>query len=164
MPRTKTTKPPPGASEKIVTEQVLEAAAMLGLTLVRQNVGGLYNAAGQYVAFGSPGDADYTAQLDDGRTLMLELKRESFCPRKVRGAAAARWARQLAKLRAANASGNVGIWVRAGDDFLRAMQLILMGARVEIDPAGFCWVTDEAPGKPHSDPIRSDFTTQDEDR
>jgi hypothetical protein len=45
MPRTKTLKT--GATEKQVTEQVLQAAAMLGIELKRRNVGGFTNAQGQ---------------------------------------------------------------------------------------------------------------------
>lgn len=138
MPKPK--KPKVGATEKQVTEQVLEAAAMLGIELKRRNVGGMTGAGGRYVAFAEPGDADYYATLPGGIHLDLELKREAFDPRTVRGKDRVRFDGQLARLRKTNELGGVGFWVTSGPQFLNAMLKVLDGWRVEIDPQGFPWI------------------------
>ena len=88
-------------TEREVTAEVIDALRHHGLEPKRQNVGGLRNASGSYVAFGEPGDSDWRAELPDGRTLYVEVKREGFDPAKCRGKDRERFDRQLAKLRLA---------------------------------------------------------------
>ena len=76
----------PGRTERQVIEQVLDAARMLGLDLGRQNTGAGVNPAGQTVRFGTPGNADLSGMLPDGRKLDVEVKREHFQPSKLAGA------------------------------------------------------------------------------
>ena len=116
---------PPPISEAEVSQQVREAAQMLGLKLERQNTGGL-KVAGRYVAFGEQGDPDYRATLPGGRRLGLEIKRPGQRPTPG----------QMAKLRALNEEGAVGLWVDDSIKFLLWMREILWGARVEIDEWG----------------------------
>jgi hypothetical protein len=130
-------------NEKEVTQQVLDAAAMLGIELKRRNVGAAVNPHGQTVRFGDPGDADRYAVLPDGRHLDVEIKHEGFDPTKLRGAKKAHFERQLARLRRTNELGGVGLWVSDAVNFYFAMQKILDGWRVEIDERGFQFVTDE---------------------
>jgi hypothetical protein len=129
MPRTKQLKT--GATEKQVTEQVLQAAAMLGIDLKRRNVGGFTNARGQYVACAESGDADYYAVLPDGRHLDLELKHEAFDPTKLRGEKREHFERQLARLQKTNALGGVGFVCDNSEVFIRVMQIVLRGGWVE---------------------------------
>jgi hypothetical protein len=138
------TKPrKPGRTEKEVTQQVLDAAAMLGVELKRRNVGAVVNPLGQTVRFGEKGDADWYAVLPDGRHLDVEIKRECFDPTKLRGAKKAHFERQLARLRRTNELGGVGFWISDAVDFLAALRKVLDGARVEIDERGFPWVNDD---------------------
>jgi hypothetical protein len=133
----------PGRTEKEVTQQVLDAAAMLGIELKRRNVGAMVNPHGQTVRFGDPGDADRYAVLPDGRHLDVEIKREGFDPTKLRGAKKAHFERQLARLRRTNELGGVGFWISDAGDFLVALRKVLDGARVEIDERGFPWVNND---------------------
>lgn len=130
-------------TEAEVSAQVVEAAQALGIELKRRNVGAFTNPAGRLVRCGEPGDSDWTADLPGGRSLHLEIKKESFDPTKVRGNEKARFDRQLAKLRKANECGAVGMWVRDSADFLHAMRRVLEGWKVEIDEQGYCWVTND---------------------
>jgi hypothetical protein len=138
------TKPrKPGRTEKEVTLQVLDAAALLGIELKRRNVGAMVNPHGRTVRFGEPGDADWYAVLPDGRHLDVEIKRKGFDPTKLKGEKKAHFERQLARLRRTNELGGVGFWASDAVNFYFAMQKILDGCRVEIDERGFPWVTDE---------------------
>ena len=84
---------------------------------------------------------------------MLEVKREDFDPRKARGKERARFERQLATLRAVNAAGAAGFWVRSGPDALAALLRVLEGASVEIDAEGYCWLTVRSdPRRPGTSP------------
>jgi hypothetical protein len=138
------TKPrKPGRTEKEVTQQVLDAATLLGIELKRRNVGAAVNPHGRTVRFGEPGDADWYAVLPDGRHLDVEIKRKGFDPTKLKGEKKAHFERQLARLRRTNELGGVGFWASDAVNFYFAMQKILDGCRVEIDERGFPWVTDE---------------------
>jgi hypothetical protein len=143
------TKPrKPGRTEKEVTQQVLDAAALLGIELKRRNVGAMVNPHGRTVRFGETGDSDWYAQIEfgplRGRLHEVEIKREGFDPRKVRGAERERFLKQLEKLRRTNEAGGVGFWVRYAEDYLVAMRRILAGGvRVEFDADGFPWLTDD---------------------
>jgi hypothetical protein len=145
MPRTKHKPLVPTRTETEVLRGVLQAAAMLGIMLERRNTGGATYGAGehrQYVKYGEPGSSDLSGHLKDGRRLDVEVKREGFDPGKVRGAARERFGLQLARLNRLNAEGGVGLWVDSPEAFVRAMQRVLEGARVEIDEMGWPWVTD----------------------
>jgi len=126
----------PGRTEKQVTQEVLEALRMFGLEPVRQNVGGGVNPSGRYVAFGEPGQADWKAELPDGRTLFIELKREGFDPAKLRGEKQAHFARQLEKLRHENERGNVAFWTDNAVLITKVLPIILAGGRVTEDVDG----------------------------
>ena len=119
-----------GRTERQVLAQVLEAAAMLGLDLDRQNTGGATNAKGRLVMFGKPGNSDLTGMLPDGRKLDVEVKREGFDPAKARGETAKRWDKQLARLQRTNAQGGVGFWTDDSAHFLTVMREVLAGASV----------------------------------
>jgi hypothetical protein len=129
MPRAKAKKD--GLTEKQVTGQVLQAAAMLGIELKRRNVGGVTDARGHYVAFAESGDADFYAVLPDGRHLDLELKREGFNPAKARGEERERFEKQLARLQRTNAQGGIAFWCDDSLDFIMIMRHVLAGARVD---------------------------------
>jgi hypothetical protein len=142
------TKPrKPGRTEKEVTQQVLDAATLLGIELKRRNVGAAVNSHGQMVRFGETGDSDWYAQIESGplrgRLHEVEIKREGFDPRKARGEERERFLMQLAKLRRTNEGGGVGLWVSDAVVYLAAMQKILAGGvRVVFDADGFPWLTD----------------------
>lgn len=140
----------PGLTERQVCDQVIAAARLFGIVLARRNTGVGVNPAGTLVRFGSPGDSDYTAVLPGGSHMALEIKKECFDPRTVRGAERERFRRQVAKLREVNAAGGVGLWVRDPGEFLEALRKVLAGWRVEIDAGGFCWLVspDEPPRLP----------------
>ena len=96
----------------------------------------MYNPRGQYVAFGEEGDPDFEATLPggSGKRLAVEIKRPGERPTP----------EQLAKLRALNEAGAVGLWTDCPLRFHRAMTLILQGGyHIEIDDDGIPWVTDE---------------------
>jgi hypothetical protein len=131
MPHAKVRKD--GLTEKQVSGQVLQAAAMLGIELKRRNVGGFTNARGQYVQCAESADADYYAVLPDGRHLDLELKREGFDPAKARGEERERFKKQLARLRRTNEQGGIAFWCDDSLDFIMIMRHVLAGARV-VEP------------------------------
>lgn len=141
----------PTRTERQLSEQVVQAAAMLGIDLRRQNTGAGLNPSGELVRFGTPGDSDYRAVLPDGRALAVEVKREGFDPSRLRGAKRAHFERQIAELRRINASNGVAFWVSDAGDFLAAMMKILGGCRVEINDKGFPWITDEPIGRDRDD-------------
>lgn len=121
----------PGRTEAQVLAQVLEAAAMLGLDLDRNNTGAGLNPKGQMVRFGRPGDADLSGTLPDGRTIQVEIKREGFDPNRLRGAKRAHFERQLERLRKTNALGGVGFWCDDSEFFLMVVRVVLDGGSVE---------------------------------
>ena len=126
--------PPPTEAE--VAAQVVAAARLLGLTLQRRNVGGMYNPRGQYVAFGEPGDPDWEGTLPggSGRRVAIEIKAPGKRPTPI----------QLARLRELAAAGAVAFWTDCPVRFHRAMTLLIGGGHhVEIDSDGIPWVTDE---------------------
>jgi hypothetical protein len=123
-------------TEKEVTNQVVEAAAMLGIELKRRNVGGMTNAKGQYVSFGEPGDADRYAILPGGKHLDIEIKHEGFDPSKLRGEKKAHFDRQLARLRKTNADGGIGFFCDNSLVFVKVMQIVLNGGWVELEGDG----------------------------
>jgi hypothetical protein len=122
-------------TEHEVLAQVLQASAMLGLDLSRQNVGAGVNPSGKIVRFGKPGDSDLNGQIDRGpnagRVLMVEVKREGFDPDKARGEERERFERQLARLRRTNAQGGIAFWCDDSLDFIMIMRHVLAGARVD---------------------------------
>jgi hypothetical protein len=122
-------------TEAQVLAQVLEAARMLGIDLARQNTGGLTDARGQYVAFGTPGNPDTTGTVPSGPNkglrLDVEVKREGFDPARARGEERERFERQLARLKKTNEQGGIGFWVDDPEEFLTIMRHVLAGARVE---------------------------------
>jgi hypothetical protein len=103
---------------------------MLGLDIQRQNTGAGVNPSGKVVRFGTPGNADLTGQLRDGRKLDVEVKREGFDPSRLRGEKAAHFARQLARLQKTNAGGGVGFWTDDADEFIAIIQACNDGASV----------------------------------
>jgi hypothetical protein len=104
------------------------------------------------VRFGRVGDSDVTGTipaswgLAGGRRLDIEVKKPSFRPDKLSGQARAHFARQLDRLRQVNRDGGFGLWVRDAGDLVRALTRIKQGWRVDIDPDGWCWLTDDPPG------------------
>jgi hypothetical protein len=137
-----------GRTEAQVAEQVVQAAALLGIELKRRNVAAFTNPTGRVVRCGEKGDSDWYATLPTGplrgKMHEIEIKHEDFDPRKVRGAERERFLMQLAKLRRTNEGGGVGLWVSDAVVYLAAMQKILAGGvRVVFDADGFPWLTDE---------------------
>jgi hypothetical protein len=118
-------------TEAEVLAAVLDAAAILGLDLARQNTGAGVNPAGKVVRFGRSGDSDLDGQLPDGRRLSVEVKREGFDPSKLRGEKRAHFERQLARLRKTNELGGCGFWCDDAAEFLTIMRHIISGARIE---------------------------------
>lgn len=128
--------------------QIMEALPWWGVEIDRQNVAGFYNASGQYVRCGRPGDADLggmiTRGVARGKRLEIEVKRRGFDPQKVRGAKAIKhWQEQLARMRRTNAQGGFAFWVTDSAEAVHVMQRINEGCRVEIDSRGWPYVTDE---------------------
>jgi hypothetical protein len=132
--RIKTLKP--GRSEAQITEQVVAAASAYGVKLDRRNVGGFTNPRGQYVACGRPGEPDWTGTLPAGphrgKRIEVEIKREGFDPRKLRGAKRAHFERQLSRLRETNESGGFAFWISDSLDFARVLRKILETPDVRI--------------------------------
>jgi hypothetical protein len=127
-PRYKTVKPL--NSERAVLRASLAVLAALGIEPRRQNTGGLVNAKGQYVPFGSPGDPDIATQFPAGwgsmagKLLLIETKREGFTPERCHGKARERFERQLSRLRACNDNGGVGLWTDDAEWLFRVLWLV----------------------------------------
>jgi hypothetical protein len=119
--------------------QCLDLLAVYGVACDRRNTGVAEypNADGtvRKVRFGTPGDSDITGVLSDGRRLDLEIKRVGKRPT----------AAQLDRLRRTNAAGGVGLWVDSSAVLVRLLPRLLAGARIEIEPNGDQWITDEEP-------------------
>jgi len=100
--------------EKDVLSAVLELLAVHPRVAFayRQNVGGFYNAAGQYVACGFAGCADIIGMMKDGRYLAIEVKGS-------RGKASEE---QLAFIFKVRNNGGVGLIAYAVDDLVRGLQ------------------------------------------
>lgn len=129
---TKTKPLSPGRTEKQVLAQVLEALKSFGIDVERQNTGAGVNASGKTIRFGTPGNADISGQLPDGRKLDIEVKREGFDPNKLRGAKREHFDRQLARLQKTNAGGGVGFWTDDAKELVEViLPLLLAGASVE---------------------------------
>lgn len=116
MPIRKTKPRKPTASEREVTRAVLDAARLFGLKLERQNVGMAFGAGGNAVRFGQPGDPDWRCDSiptgpNRGRSLWLEIKREGFDPRKLKGLKRKHFDNQLARMCELNAGGSLALWV-----------------------------------------------------
>jgi hypothetical protein len=141
----------PGRTEAQVAEQVVQAAALLGIELKRRNVAAFTNPTGRVVRCGEKGDSDWYATLPAGplrgKIHEVEIKREDFDPRKARGKERERFLMQLAKLRRTNEAGGIAFWTRDAGDYLAAMQRLLRGGvRVAFDDQGFPWLLDESEG------------------
>jgi hypothetical protein len=121
----------PGRTEAQVLAQVLEAAAMFGLDVQRQNTGAALNPRGQMVRFGTAGDADLKGVLPDGRALYVEIKHENFDPTKLRGEKKAHFDRQVARLRRTNELGGVAFWIDDVSMFVLIIKIVLDGGTVE---------------------------------
>lgn len=140
-----------GRSEAEVSREVMQALALFAgqIDIDRQNTGGGHNASGQYVAFGRPGNADMSGMVcvgpHRGKKFDLEIKRESFNPRRLRGAKRDHFLRQLDRLRRTNDNGGIGLWVRSAENLLYALPRILAGARVVFDEQGFPYLEDDEP-------------------
>lgn len=138
--------PPPRETEVLL--QVLEAMRLFGVDCDRQNTSGFYNASGQYVRNGPPGDADIGGMLTSGPgrgcRIDVEVKRPGFDPTKVRGRKAKEhWERQLARLQRTNEQGGYGFWVTSPEQVIATLKRINQGWRVVIDDRGWPYVTDE---------------------
>jgi hypothetical protein len=120
-------------TEAEVSQQVVEAAAMLGIELKRRNVGAFANPKGRMVRCADVGDGDFYAVLPDGRHLDLEIKAEGFNPSKLTGEKKAHFDRQLERLQETNRLGGVGLWVDDSLEFIDIMKHILAGARI-VEP------------------------------
>lgn len=129
MARTKVLKTT--RTEKEVSRQVVEAAAMFGVELKRRNVGAFANPKGQMVRCGDPGDGDYYAVLPDGRHMDCEIKREGFDANKLSGKAREHFDAQLSKLRETNARGGIGFLVTDVAEFITVMRIVLRGGWVD---------------------------------
>jgi hypothetical protein len=145
MARTKV-KSPKGKPECQVTRECLQVLELFAgvIEVERQNTGGMYNAEGQYIPFGRPGNTDYLGQVVRGpwrgARLDLEFKREFFDPRRARGKQRTRFLAQRDRMERTNRGGGIGLWVSAAEQLLAALPKILAGARVEFDADGFPWV------------------------
>jgi hypothetical protein len=121
-----------GLTERQVSEQVVAAAALFGVRMVRRNVGvGLGPTSGQRVRFNEPGDADYSAVLPGGIALACEVKSQGFDPARLRGKSREHFERQLRKLRDLNRQGGVAFWCDNVHDFITILRHVLAGGRVE---------------------------------
>lgn len=118
----------PGATEKQVAEQVVQAAWVYGIMLKRRNTGVGLNPAGKMVRFGDPGDSDYYATVpkgpNKGRALSVEVKRQFFSPPK-RGKVREHFERQMAYLKSENEKGGIAFWVSDGEDAIRAFRCVM---------------------------------------
>lgn len=137
-------RPELGLTEKQVTGQVLDAARIFDIEIERRNVAMFIGASGRPVRCGEPGDSDWYSLAVErgpnwGRALAVEIKRERWDPRKVRGKHADRWRLQLGKLRDLNRRGGLGIWLRDAEgamDFFRAVAQE-PGLAIDFDSDGF---------------------------
>jgi hypothetical protein len=106
--------------ERDVAAQVVEAFAMAGIVLERQNTGvGTYkNADGteRRVRFGRVGNLDWRA-IVGGRALELEIKRPGQRPTK----------EQLARMRRVNAEGGIAFWCDSAEVAIRVAPLLVKG-------------------------------------
>ena len=133
MPRTKRAKP---EAERDVLKGVMDACRTLGIPIQRQNTGMATNPKGGKVRFGTPGNADLSGTLPDGRRLEIEVKRPGKKPTD------AQWHR----IHEVNASNGCAFWVDNPADAFRVLSRLLEGWRVEIDEAGNQFVTDDDRG------------------
>lgn len=117
-------------TEAEVSQQVVEAAQMLGIELKRRNVGAFANPKGRMVRCADVGDGDFYAVLPDGRHMDLEIKSEGFDPSKLTGEKKAHFDRQIEKLQRTNALGGVGFFIDDASEFLTIMHHVLAGALV----------------------------------
>ena len=118
--------------ERDVQQQVIEGAAMLGITLDRRNVGMAMGASGRPVKFGEPGDPDLCGELPSmgGRSFHVEVKKRGKKPTDV----------QLHRLKELNARGSLAVWTDDAEKFIRVMGRVLGGEPYEIDENGVLWV------------------------
>lgn len=112
-------------TEADVTAQVVAYCRCLGLVLERQNTGAAHypnrDGTTRLVRYGTPGAADWTATLPDGRRLELEIKRPGARPTQV----------QLDRLQQICASNGVGFWTDSVDHLMAVLPHVLAGASVE---------------------------------
>jgi hypothetical protein len=132
-------KPRTGRTEAQVLAAVLDALRTYGIEPCRTNTGAAVNPRGRLVMFGRKGDADIQTQIPagwgsaSGRKLDIEVKRERFDPRRLRGKAREHFDRQLDRLRRTNANGGFGFWVRDAAEVIRVLERIREGWRVELE-------------------------------
>jgi hypothetical protein len=126
----------PAVPEKVVLREALAALRDLGIPASRRNVGAvrsLHKGQERLIRFGTPGEADISATLLDGRRCEIEVKRKGKRPTP----------KQYAYLRAVLASNGVAFWIDDAAVLWRIVPKLLAGCRIEIDEAGDCFVTDE---------------------
>lgn len=116
----------PRIKEAEVSRAVARYLGLFAPGVVRRNTGGRRNASGGYVAFGRPGDPDFSGPLPDGRHAGIEVKRPGARPS----------ARQFATLRRLNERGAVAFWVDSLDYLAHVLPVILAGGRCEIREDG----------------------------
>lgn len=111
----------PRERESKVQRSIMVRLKRLGIVLHRRNVGGLRDHAGQYVAFGSPGQSDLWGwQLDTGRHWEIEVKRPGNKPTP----------KQLRWLKDCTARNVVAFWGDNCNTVERVAEAILAGGRV----------------------------------
>lgn len=138
MPKPRAAKPKPKPivpAERDVQAGVIEAAAMLGINLQRQNTGMATNPSGRKVRFGEPGNADLTGILPDGRRLEIEVKRPGKTPTD------AQWHR----IHEVNASNGCAFWIDSPEEALKVLRRLIEGLHIEIEPDGTQWVANDEP-------------------
>ena len=138
----------PEATESQIMAQIVQALPMFAVEIDRQNTGGMRTQSGQYVRFGRPGNADlggmFTRGPARGKRLEIEVKRRGFNPERVHGVKARKhWAEQLERMRRTNAQGGFAFWVTDSVQAVTVVRRINQGWRVEIDEAGWPYLTNE---------------------
>lgn len=116
--------------EKQITVQCVQACALLGLKLERQNtgMGAFANRDGSVrrVRFGKAGDLDWRATLPGGRRFELEIKAPGKRPTR----------EQYERMDELNGDGAVAFWTDCAAYLLRVLPLVLAGATVAINGDG----------------------------
>jgi hypothetical protein len=118
----------PAPPERDVLRACCAVLTAFGVFWWRQNTGGLYNASGQYVAFGEPGASDLAGVLPGtGRFLAVECKRSGKRPTP----------EQIDYLNRVNEAGGCGLWTDDARHLFAALPFLLEGWAVRLTEDSF---------------------------
>lgn len=117
--------------EKVILQGMLQACALCGIRVQRQNTGALPDVTGRFVRFGRKGNLDLSGIMPAGsccagRKLEIETKAPGKRPTK----------EQYARMAEINGDGGLAFWTDDAAYGLKALRLLLQGYRVRIGSDG----------------------------